>query len=79
MPYSLTRLLAEQVLQAQEVGDIRPGLDPIYLGGILRALFFQQLIMWHCGYRPRPLRELLDAGVELVLDGAGGPHWRHSP
>ena len=75
---ALTRLLAEQVLQAQEVGDIRPGLDPVYLGGVLRALFFQQLIAWHCGYRPRPLRELLDAAVELLLDGAGGPHWRHS-
>jgi AcrR family transcriptional regulator len=76
---ALTRLLAGQVLKAQEVGDIRPGLDPIYVGGVLRALFFQQLIMWHCGYRPRPLRELLDATVELLLDGAGGPQWRHIP
>jgi AcrR family transcriptional regulator len=75
---ALTRLLAEQVLQAQDVGDIRAGLDPVYLGGVLRALFFQQLIMWHCGYRPQPLRALLDSAVELLLDGAGGPRWRHS-
>ncbi len=72
----LTNLLAKQVRQAQDVGEIRADLDPIYLGGILRAIFFQQLMMWHCGYRPVPLPDMLDTTVDLLLGGIAGPRWR---
>nr|HID12381.1 TetR/AcrR family transcriptional regulator [Anaerolineae bacterium] len=74
--HALTNLLAEQVRQAQTAGEIRADLDPIYLGGVIRALFFQQVMMWHCGYRPTHLPELLDTAVDLLLDGAAGPKWR---
>ena len=76
---ALLNLLAEQVRQAQAAGEIRADLDPIYLGGVIRALFFQQVMMWHHGYRPAPLPELLDAAVDLLLDGIAGPKWRQSP
>jgi AcrR family transcriptional regulator len=75
----LSNLLAEQVRQAQAAGEIRAGLDPLYLGGMIRALFFQQMMMYHSGYRPAPLPELLDTMVDLLLDGIAGPEWGQSP
>lgn len=75
---ALTNLLAEQVRQAQVAGEIRADLDPIYLGGVIRALFFQQMLMWHHGYRPASLTELIDGTVALLLDGIAGPKWRPS-
>ncbi len=74
--HTLTRLFSEQVRQAQAAGEIRADLDPVYLGGVIRALFFQQLMMWHFDYRPAPLPDLLRAMVDLLLDGIGGPDWR---
>ena len=76
--HALTDLLADQVRQAQAAGEIRADLDPAYLGGVIRALFFQQLMTWHCGYRPAPLPELLDRVVDLLIDGVAGPRWRRS-
>jgi len=76
--HALVNLLAEQVCQAQADGEIRADLAPIYLGGVIRALFFQQMVTWHHGYRPAPLPELLDATVNLLLDGIAGPKWSQS-
>jgi AcrR family transcriptional regulator len=76
--HALTNVLAEQVRQAQAAGEICADLDPAYVGGVIRALFFQQLMMWHCGYHPAPLPEMLDAAVDLLLDGIAGPQWRRS-
>ena len=75
---ALARLLADQVRQAQAVGEIRADLDPIYVGGVIRTLFFQQLMVWHCGYCSATLPELLDRMVDLLLDGIAGPSWRQS-
>jgi len=75
---ALVNLLTEQVRQAQAAGEIRADLDPIYLGGVIRALFFQQMITYHCGYRPAPLPEILDTVVNLLLDGIAGPKWKQS-
>ncbi|RLC92657.1 MAG: hypothetical protein DRI77_12735 [Chloroflexi bacterium] len=75
---ALLSLLTEQVRQAQASGEIRADLDPAYLGDLLRTLFFQQLMMWHHGYRPAPLLECLDAMVDLLLDGIAGPEWEQS-
>lgn len=72
----LTDLFSEQVCQAQAAGEIRADLDPIYLGGLIRALFFQQLMMWHHNYRPVPLQELLCTTVDLLMEGVAGPGWR---
>lgn len=74
----LTEVLAEQVCQAQDAGEIRADLAPIYLGGLIRILFFHQLMMWHSGQRSVPLSELLDGMVDLLLDGIAGPYWRQS-
>ena len=74
----LTNLLSEQVRQAQAVGEIRTDLDPVYLGGLIRALFFQQLMMWHHDHRPALLPEMLCTTVDLLLDGIAGPKWRQS-
>lgn len=74
--YALANLLAEQVRQAQGVGEIRADLDPACMGGLIRALFFQLMIVWHHGYRPIPLPKLLDATVDLLMDGMAGPKWR---
>ena len=70
---ALTTLLAEQTQMGQEAGEIRRELDPMYVGGALRALFFQQMMMWHCGYRPRALPDLLDSMVDMLMDGIAAP------
>jgi AcrR family transcriptional regulator len=75
---ALARLLADQVRQAQAAGEIRADLDSAYIGGVIRTLFFQQLMMWHCGYSSATLPELLDGMVDLLLDGIAGPMWRQS-
>jgi len=75
---ALARLLADQVRQGQEAGEIRADLDPIQLSTIIRALFFQQMITWYHGYRPAPLPEMLDNTVDLLLEGAAGPEWRRA-
>jgi AcrR family transcriptional regulator len=75
---ALARLLADQVRQAQAVGEIRADLDPIYVGGVIRTLFFQQLMVWHCGYCSATLPELLGRMVDLLLNGIAGPSWRQS-
>ena len=69
--HALRDLLADQVRQAQTVGEIRPELDPLYLAVVIRSLFFQRLAMWHHGHRPAPLLELIDGSVDLLLEGAG--------
>ena len=76
--HALMKLLSEQVRQAQAAGEISADLDPIHVGGMLRALFFQQVIVYHHGYRPAPLPETLDTMVNLLLDGIAGPKWRQS-
>jgi NADH dehydrogenase len=76
--HALIDLLAEQVRKAQAAGEIRDDLSPIYLGGVIRALFFQQLMMWYCGQRAIPLSEQLDRTVDLLLDGVAGHNWRRS-
>jgi AcrR family transcriptional regulator len=76
--HALRDLLAEQTRQAQAAGEIRSDLDPVYLAGLIRALFFQRLVMWHQGYRPIPLRELVDSSVDLLMDGAAGPNWKRT-
>lgn len=73
---AFVQLLADQVRQAQEAGEIRADLDPLYLGGLIRALFFQQMLMWHHNYRPAPLQTMLDETVDLLLTGAAGPNWQ---
>jgi AcrR family transcriptional regulator len=75
---ALTDLLAEQVHQAQATGEIRADLDPLHLGGMIRALFFQQTMTWYCSDRSAPLREMLDATVDLLLEGIAGPKWKKS-
>ncbi|MCK4315317.1 MAG: helix-turn-helix transcriptional regulator [Anaerolineae bacterium] len=76
--HALMKLLSEQVRQAQAAGEISADLDPIHVGGMLRALFFQQVIVYHHGYRPASLPETLDTMVNLLLDGIAGPNWRQS-
>jgi AcrR family transcriptional regulator len=73
--HALRDLLVEQVRQAQSVDEIRPELDPLYVAGVIRSLFFQRLALWHYGHRPAPLRELIDGLVDLLLEGAAGPGW----
>jgi AcrR family transcriptional regulator len=75
---ALARLLADQVRQAQSAGEIRADVDSFYVGSVIRTLFFQQLMMWHCGYCSAPLPELLDRMVDLLLDGIAGPRWRQA-
>ena len=72
----LVQLFAEQVRQAQDAGEIRADLDAVYLACVICALFFQQMMMWHHGYRPTALPEALDAAVDLLLDGIAGPKWK---
>lgn len=72
----LIDLLAGQIRQAQEAGEIRTDLDAVYLACVIRALFFQQMLLWHCGYRPVSLLEALDAAVDLLLGGIAGPEWK---
>ena len=76
--HALRDLLAEQVRQAQAVGEIRQELDPLHLAAVIRSVFFQRLAMWHHGHRSAPLPELIDGSVDLLLDGAGGPAWSRS-
>jgi AcrR family transcriptional regulator len=76
--FALAQLLAEQIRQAQAAGEIRADLDPVYLGCLVRALFFQQMTTWHHGHCPEPLPETLDKAVDLLLDGVAGPAWRRS-
>ena len=75
---ALARLLAAQVRQAQVAGEIRDDVDPLYAGCLIRTLFFQQLMMWHCGYCSGPLPESIDGMVDLLLEGIAGPKWRES-
>jgi AcrR family transcriptional regulator len=70
------QLLAEQVRQAQTAGEIRPDLDPLFLGGVIRAMFFQQMLMWHHDHRSSPLSTMLNEAIDLLLDGTAGPEWK---
>ena len=72
----LIDLLAGQIRQAQEVGEVRADLDAVYLACVIRALFFQQMLLWHCGYRPASLPEALNAAMDLLLEGVAGPKWK---
>jgi AcrR family transcriptional regulator len=72
----LIGLLAGQVRQAQDAGEIRTDLDAVYLARVICALSFQQMMMWHHGYRPTALPEVLDAAVDLLMDGIAGPKWK---
>ncbi|MDY7079378.1 MAG: TetR/AcrR family transcriptional regulator [Chloroflexota bacterium] len=72
----LAHLLADQVCQAQTAGEIRADLDPYYVGGVIRAMLFQRIMMWHCGHRSATLPEMLNATVDLLLNGIAGPNWR---
>jgi AcrR family transcriptional regulator len=74
--HALRDLLTQQVRQAQTVGEIRPELDPLYLAGVIRSLFFQRLAMWHHGHCPAPLPQLIDGLVDLLLEGVAGPDWK---
>jgi len=73
--HALRDLLAGQVRQAQAAGEIRSDLEATYLAGLIHALFFQRLVMWHRGDRPVPFRESLETSVDLLMDGAAGPNW----
>ena len=73
--HALRDLLSRQVRQAQELGEIRSDLDPLYVAGVIRALFFQRIHLWHQGQRPFPLPQLIDGSVDLLLEGAAGPRW----
>jgi len=75
---ALTHLLADHVRQAQTAGEVRVDLDPYYIGSLICALFFQQMIMWYHSHQPAPLPELLDEMVNLLLDGIAGPKWGQS-
>jgi hypothetical protein len=48
----------------------------MYLAGVIRALFFQRVVMWHQGHRTVPLRDLIDGSVDLLMEGAAGPDWK---
>ena len=74
--HALAHLLADQVRQAQAAGEIRPDLDPIYVGSVIRTLFFQQMMMWYCDCHPTPLPEMIDGTVDLLMDGLAGSKWR---
>jgi len=76
--HALRDLLFQQVRQAQAVGEIRQDLDPLYMAGVIRSLFFQRLAMWHHGHRPAPLHDLIDGAVDLLLEGAAGSDWEPS-
>lgn len=73
--HALRDLLAEQVRQGQAAGEIRDDLDPLYLASVIRSLFFQQLAIWHHGHRPAPLPALIDASIDLLMDGIAGRDW----
>jgi len=74
--HTLRDLLVRLVEQAQDCGEIRRDLDALYLAGVIRALFFQRLALCHYGNRPGALPELIDASIDVLLAGAGGPAWR---
>lgn len=74
--HALRDLLVEQVRQGQVAGEIREDLDAVSLAGAIHALFFHQLAMWHHGHRPDPLPTMIDASVDLLMDGAAGPDWK---
>jgi AcrR family transcriptional regulator len=75
---TLAHLLAEQVRQAQAAGEVRSELDPLNLGSMIHALFFQQMMLYHHGHRPAPLQDMLAGAIDLLLDGAAGPAWKQS-
>jgi AcrR family transcriptional regulator len=70
------QLLAEQVRQAQAAGEVRADLDPFHLSGVIRAVFFQQMPMWHHSNHSAPLPTMLGQVVDLLMDGAAGPEWQ---
>ncbi len=76
--HALTDLFDEQVRQAQDAGEIRTDLSPVYLRRVICAMLFQQLMIWHCNQESTPLPELLDGTVDVLLEGIAGPKWRHS-
>jgi hypothetical protein len=43
---------------------------------MIRAVFFQQMLMWHMGYHSAPLPTMLAQAVDLLMDGAAGPKWK---
>ena len=73
--HALRDLLVRLVEQAQDCGEIRQELDPLFLASVIRALFFQRMALWHHGHRPAGLLELIDASIDVLLAGVAGPAW----
>lgn len=78
--YALRDILAEQVRQAQLADEMRDDLDAEFLSNVIRALFFQRVMMWHYGHSSHSLSlaEMLDMSVDLLMEGAAGPAWKRS-
>lgn len=78
--HALRDVLTKQVHQAQQADEIRDDLDAEFLSNVIRALFFQRVMMWHHGHTHRSLSlaEMLDASVDLLMEGAAGPAWKRS-
>lgn len=74
--YPLIDLLVELVRHAQAAGEIRTDLDALDVACAIRSLFFQQVMMWHHGHCSGTLPQILEAMLDLLLEGIAGPHWK---
>ena len=72
---AFSRILAELVAGGQDSGEIRGDVDPIHLGLLIRAVFFQQMVTWHRGHRPSALRDQIDSMVDLLMRGIAASSW----
>jgi len=72
----LMRYIVNQVEHSQNAGEIRDDLDPLYIGGMIVALFFHQIAMWYHGYRPFPISQMIDTAIDSLMNGIAGSEWR---
>ncbi len=76
LSHTLTRVVAQQVQEAQEGQLVRQDASPEHVAGLLRSAFFYEMMTWYRKSCEHPPHAVVDRMVDLLLEGLAGSTWR---